>query len=93
MPSVPAGWLQRALNALNQQGAHYPDIKAHKDIGDRTLRALDSYLKVKGAEGVRVMLEATNVLQGERYIMLSEVRTANESFVYGWLRRRIELVA
>ena len=39
------------------------------------------------------MLKALNALQGERYIDLAEKRQANESFVYGWLRTRVEIAA
>ncbi len=92
-PSVPSGWLQRALNALNRQGKDYPDMKVDDDIGPATLRSLDSYLKVRGKEGEAVLLKALNVLQGERYIRLAEGRGANESFLYGWLRTRVEMAA
>lgn len=92
-PAVAAGFLQRALNALNRQGKDYSDLKVDADIGPATLRALSSYILLRGAEGEDVLLKALNVLQGERYVSLAEGRAANESFVYGWLRTRVELPA
>lgn len=91
--AVASTMLQRALNALNRQGRDYPDLKVDGDVGPATLRALDAYLRFRGREGEAVLLKALNVLQGERYIDLAERRPANESFVYGWLRTRVEIPA
>lgn len=88
-PSWGAIFLQRCLNALNNQGAHFADIAVDGQIGPATLRALDAYLKRRGAEGATVLIRAMNCLQGERYIDLSEKRQANEAFTYGWLRERV----
>lgn len=90
-PAVAASMLQRCLNALNRQGKDYPDIKVDSAAGPATRRSLESYLRVRGAEGEVVMLKGLNCLQGERYIDLAEKRQANESFVYGWLRTRVSL--
>lgn len=90
-PGVAATMLQRCLNALNRQGKDYADIKVDTAAGPATRRALESYLRVRGAEGEVVMLKGLNCLQGERYIDLAEKRQANESFVYGWLRTRVAL--
>lgn len=91
-PRIAAGFLQRALNALNRLGRDFADIRVDADIGPATIAALRGYLKARpGAEGVAVMLTALNCLQGERYITLAEQRSANEAFVYGWLRTRVAL--
>lgn len=92
-PAVASALLQRALNALNRQGKDYPDLKADGDAGPATRAALAAFLKVRGKEGETVMLKALNVLQGERYVSLAEGRGANESFLYGWLRTRVEIAA
>lgn len=81
--------LQRALNVLNLEGTKYPDLKIDGDCGAKTLAALDSYLKWRGAEGEKVLLRALNCLQGERYISLAERRPKDERFVYGWLKERV----
>lgn len=88
-PGVAAEFLQRALNALNDQGRLYPDIAVDRDIGPATLRSLKAFLDRRGAEGAAVLLKALNCLQGERYVALAEKRQANEAFLFGWLRTRV----
>lgn len=88
-PAVPSLWLQQCLNGLNDGGRLYPDIREDGDIGTGTLAALSAYLKARGAEGERVMLKALNCLQGARYVELARTRSANEAFLYGWLRTRV----
>ena len=84
------GFLQRALNALNRAARDYPDITVDREIGPRTLSALDAFLRVRGAGGETVLLRAIEALQGERYIALAERRPSQEAFLYGWLANRIE---
>jgi lysozyme family protein len=90
-PDVPARWFQEWLNALNRNGRDYPDIKEDGDIGPATLRAFQSLLRVRGADGAKVMLRGLNASQGERYKQLARSRTANEAFVFGWLANRVGL--
>ncbi|MBA8325920.1 glycoside hydrolase family 108 protein [Citrobacter freundii] len=90
-PSVQAKWLQRWLNAFNNQQLFYPDIIADGHIGPRTVSALKSFLANRGSEGENVLLRALNCSQGQRYLELAEQRLTNESFVYGWLRERVSL--
>jgi len=88
-PAVAVTFLQRALTALNREGADYPDLVPDGRIGDRTLGALDSFLAIRGSSGATVLLRAIEALQGERYLRLAERRPANEAFLYGWLANRI----
>ncbi len=88
-PEVAVKFLQRALNALNQQEKLFPDLKADGYLGNKTLAALRTFLTHRGVESETVLLKALNCLQGARYIELSEARPQNESFVYGWLRERV----
>jgi len=88
-PAVAATFLQRALTALNRNGKDYPDLVPDGRIGERTLAALDAFLKVRGRGGEAVILRALEALQGERYLRLAERRPANEAFLYGWLANRI----
>ena len=83
------GFLQRALNALNRAARDYPDIAVDREIGPRTLSALDAFLRVRGAGGETVLLRAMEALQGERYIALAERRPSQEAFLYGWLANRL----
>jgi lysozyme family protein len=88
-PEVAAGFLQRALNALNRGASDYPDIAIDRRIGDATLAALRGFLARRGADGETVLLKAVEALQGERYLRLAEQRPANEAFLYGWLANRL----
>ena len=88
-PAVAATFLQRALTALNRNGADYPDLTPDGRIGEVTLGALDAFLRVRGERsGEQVLLRALEALQGERYLRLAERRPANEAFLYGWLANR-----
>ena len=87
--AVAGGFLQRALNALNRGARDYPDLAQDGRIGERTLAALDGFLRVRGRSGETVLLKAVEALQGERYLRLAESRPANEAFLYGWLANRI----
>lgn len=88
--AVAARMLQRSLTALNRRQRDYPDLQADGVIGEQTLAALATYLRLRGAEGRTVLLRALNCLQGARYIELAEAREANESFLFGWLRVRVD---
>lgn len=88
-PAVAIGFLQRALNALNRGASDYPDLLLDHAIGPVTLRALDGFLRARGAAGEPVLLKAVEALQGERYVSLAERRPENEAFLYGWLANRI----
>jgi lysozyme family protein len=88
-PEVAAGFLQRALNALNRGATDYPDIPIDRRIGDATVAALRAFLARRGPGGETVLLKAVEALQGERYLRLAEQRPANEAFLYGWLANRL----
>ena len=87
----PGIFLQRSLNALNNQGTHYSDITVDGLIGNATLAALKDFLDKRQRRGQAVLLKALNCLQGNRYIELSESRERNESFVFGWIDHRVKL--
>lgn len=87
--SVPARWFQMALNGLNRQGKDYPDIAEDGDVGPATLAAFRAYRRVRGVDADPVMLKALNSLQGARYVELARGRSANEDFLFGWLRTRV----
>lgn len=86
---VAAGFLQRALNALNRGQRDYADLVLDRMIGPATLTALSSFLAMRGHQGETVLLKAIEALQGERYLSLAEQRSANEAFLYGWIMNRI----
>ncbi len=86
---VAAGFLQRALNALNRGASDWPDMVVDGRIGPVTLSALDQFLNRRGAGAEIVLTRACDALQGERYLRLAEGRPANEAFLYGWLANRL----
>lgn len=88
---MAAKLLQRALTALNREGADYHDIAADGKIGYGTIEALRDFLRARGPEGEQVLLKALNCLQGARYIELCEAREKNEKFLYGWLAHRVSI--
>ena len=87
-------WVRRdpttfGYSRLTSLSKLYPDLGVDGAVGPGTLKALTAFLKHRGTEGVTVMLKAMNCLQGARYIDLAEKRSANEAFLYGWLRERV----
>jgi lysozyme family protein len=84
-----AGFLQRALNALNREGQDYADLKVDRSVGTATLSALDAFLKKRGKAAEGVLLKAVEALQGAHYLNIAEARPSQEAFVYGWLANRI----
>jgi lysozyme family protein len=88
-PAVAAGFLQRALNALNRGASDYADVPVDRRVGDQTVAALKRFMARRGASGEAVLLKAIEALQGERYLRLAEERPANEAFLYGWLANRL----
>lgn len=86
---VAGRFLQRALNQFNQRGKHYPDITEDGLVGGGTLAALKAYLKKRGSSGEVVMLRALNAQQGGRYFDLTERRSKDEDFVFGWFLNRV----
>lgn len=89
-PAVASGFLQRALNVFNVEGAHYADLVADGVLGRMTMQALDAFRQRRGEEGGERLLEAIRSLRGARYIEISEARPANEAFTYGWFGRMVE---
>lgn len=87
--STAGVFLQRVLNALNDGGSNYTDVKVDGSVGPGTMSALRRYLQTRGKHGEVVLLRALNALQGARYIELAEKRPENERFVFGWLTNRV----
>jgi len=90
LPPARAGeFLQRALNALNQGGSQYADIKVDGNLGPATRAALSAYLRRRGGEGETVLLELLNDQLGCYYLDRAEKRAANEFNFYGWILNRV----
>ncbi len=78
-------YLQRALNLLNRNGKDYADIAVDGKIGNATAGAA---MKCKNKNALFVTL---NVLQGQRYVKITEANPKNERFFNGWISRRVAL--
>lgn len=87
--SHPGPWLQRILNALNQQQRTFPDLVVDGQLGAATLGALKTVIRQRGRDGEIVIARALNCQQGARYLDITENREQNESFFYGWMLNRV----
>lgn len=90
-PSKAVGFLQRALNAFNQRGAYYPDIKVDGNLGPATLATLKAFMQRRKTLGEVVMLRALNAQQGTYYLERGEARQQNENFLFGWFANRVHI--
>lgn len=89
--SLPGPWLQRILNALNQQARTFPDLVVDGELGPATQSALRAVLDQRGYQGEVVIARALNCLQGARYLEITEARQKNEAFFFGWMLNRVGL--
>lgn len=85
--TTAGSYFQQVLNANNNQGTLYADLKVDGWIGPTTLKALDAYIAKRGAEGVNRMLCALLAEQGHHYLQLVQKRQKDEEFYYGWAGR------
>jgi lysozyme family protein len=87
---VPAArFLQRALNALNNGAALYPDMEVDGNIGGITVYCLKQFLKVRGVKGERVLHKMQNAQQSMHYLTLAEQRPKDEKYEFGWQLNRV----
>jgi lysozyme family protein len=89
--ATAAKWLQRLLNVFNREGKSYPDIIADGLIGGATIAALGEYLDSRQKDGEKVLIRGINCLLGAHFISISESRTANEEFTFGWILNRVTI--
>ncbi|MFW1773347.1 glycoside hydrolase family 108 protein [Acinetobacter seifertii] len=84
--------LQRALNLLNRQGKEgWTDLKLDGEYGPSTLQALSMYIDMRGHEGEQVLVRLLNIMQGQRYIEITEKNPKYEQFFFGWIANRVSL--
>ncbi len=84
-PSKAIKFLQRALNALNNNQKKYPDIEVDGGFGDQTYKTLILHLDAFKAD-CKTLYKVMNILQGEHYIKLMEKDHRYEEWV-GWFNR------
>lgn len=66
-------------------------VQVDGEYGPATLQALIKYIKNRGKEGEKVLVRLLNIMQGQRYIEITETNPKHEQFFYGWLANRISL--
>lgn len=91
---VACRFLQKCLNVLNKTHTVQPlyaDLPVDGSLGPKSIAALATFLKTRGAQGEVVLLRMLNALQGARYIEITEGRVQNEEFVYGWFLNRVHI--
>lgn len=81
--------LQKALNLQSNQGKLYPCLTVDGVYGARTLTALQTFLKLRGKEGEKVLFKMLNVYQGYHYISITEKNSSQSKFIYGWFNNRV----
>ena len=78
---------QRCLNAMNRRGELWPDVAVDGKVGLRTLAAFHAYTRHRGEDGGPPLTVCVQGVQADWYLTISELRPANETFTYGWMRR------
>lgn len=88
----PSLWCQEFLNVMNNKGAYYDNITEDGYIGQQTQTAFAAYVRKRGQEGLKVMYNQLNCLQGAEYHRQAKDRTGelSETFIYGWLQNRVD---
>lgn len=82
-------WLQQWLNVFNQEGDAYDDIDEDGRVGPVTLGALEAFMELREENGARVLRAALNSEQAVYYKKIAQSRSRFETFIYGWLLRRV----
>jgi lysozyme family protein len=83
-------FLQRSLNALNHE-CYFDDLIVDGKIGEKTIRALEIFINVRGFEGESILLKSLNCLQGNFYLELTEKRRKDKKFFFGWIKNRVKI--
>lgn len=87
--SRPAKALQTFLTVTNRKGTDYPNLVPDGHIGNKTIAALNSYIKTNGQSAIHRLELALAAMQFTFYIDISKSRSdeKNETFTNGWLNR------
>ena len=86
-PATAVKALQKALNVLNTEGADYPDITVDGGFGVLSMAALQSFLKRRGVDGMRYLLEMVKAQRRVFYMNIAENDPTQERFENGWQGR------
>ncbi|WP_296270996.1 glycoside hydrolase family 108 protein [Pseudomonas sp. UBA6323] len=92
-PSRAAEYLQRWLNGFNLPDSGYQDLFVDGRLGLLSIDALKRFLAKRGREGESVLLRGLNSTQGNRYLELTEANRTQRTFLYGWVKERVQVPA
>lgn len=84
------GWLQKALNAANNEAKLWPDITVDGSLGAKTIASLQAMNSRRGYEGMKILKRAVNCYYGAFLTDLTARRQKDERFWYGWFKQRID---
>jgi lysozyme family protein len=87
-PGTAAKQLQRCLNVLNRGGSDYQEVQVDGGIGPKTIAAIKAFLKLRGADGCRVLLGMVAAMQSVYLVELAERRPKDEAYQFGWQLNR-----
>lgn len=85
--TAAGSYFQQILNANNNRGTLYADLKVDGYMGPTSLKALDAFIAKRGNEGINRALCALLAEQGHHYLNLVQKREKDEEFYYGWAGR------
>lgn len=87
-------YFQKALNLLNNQGKHFPNIVVDGGLGKQTLTSYEAYMQTANKFKYRTKAKNENLIlvvlrgyQFMRYEKLAQRSEDQEKFMYGWLTR------
>lgn len=88
-PHVPSAFLQRALNALSQNGKLYAPLTVDGQCGAMTRAALTAYLRARmNQNGETVLLQLVKSLMAVHYLEIAEADPSQQANEFGWLSHR-----
>lgn len=90
-PSTATKFLQRALNSFSDNGSKWAKIDIDGQCGPATIDAIHSMQLLRGQEGMAVLAILLNCIQGSRYLDLVESNAKDGTFIYGWIKNRIQV--
>lgn len=89
---VAAMFAQKALNLFNRSNRtppDYPETQEDARLGKLTAHTMATFLKIRGADGEKVMLACLNCQQGSLMMELGRAHANDEDFEFGWFLNRV----
>ncbi len=87
-PGTAIKFMQRALNVFNHQAHDYGDLVVDGGNGPVTMQSLRAYKKLRGEDGMKVLIYCLGAEATIRYMEIAEGDPTQEEFTYGWISKR-----